>query len=284
MDVLAYKNSEKNQTENCVPFTGTESKSTWCLTDDDSFQIRRKKGNGIFELYEIEQILPYEQGGERRFKVAHEIIFISEIETDSVLSCYGYESLEELKVLYGDDWEGILAECEFKLSAGSGEGILRSPVLTWEENRSLICLLSGYTEYEPDQFMLFMSRKKLHSTVRFRFQYLAAENTVQVTDTCNGQDYLLNSEDALQDLISEKEYPLRMCSACGAPMQEGWTDEEGSTYFCSENEFRKDMDARYGRENWRPEPSGKKEWLFEYRTDASSSWCPEPSFYTDWEA
>ena len=33
-------------------------------------------------------------------------------------------------------------------------------------------------------------------------------------------------------------------------MQEGWTDEEGSTYFCSENEFRKDMDARYGRENW----------------------------------
>lgn len=284
MDVLEYKKEEMDPTENCGIFTGIEGKGEWCLTDDDSFQLRRKIGEGIFELYEIEQVLPFEQGGERRFKVAHEIIFLSEIDTDSVLSCYCYKSLEELKALYGNDWEGILAECDFELSAGSGEGILRSPVLTWEESRALICLLSGYTEYEPDRFMLFMSQKKLHSTVRFQFHYLAAQNTIRMMDTLSGQDYLLNSEEALQDLVSEKEYPLRVCSACGAPMQEGWTDEEESTYFCSENEFFKDMDARYGRENWRREPSGKKEWMFEYRTDTFSSWHPEPSFHTEWEA
>lgn len=282
--VYRLKVNSRQGIKNSGLSVGLKGSSEWELTDDDSFQLRRRLCDGIYELYEIEQVLPYGQGEGRRFKVAHEIIFTSEIDTDTVLSSYGYDSVEELKAIYGDDWKGVLAECEFELSAGSGEGIIRSPFLTWEEGRSLIGLLSGYEEKEPDRFLLFMSKKRFHDTGRFRFQLMETKNTVLMTDTQDGQDYPLNSGEALLNLVSEKDYPLRICGACGAPMQEGWTDDEGSTYFCCENEFREDMDTRYGRDNWRPEPSKTKEWVYEYRENPSSPWLPEPSYRTFWES
>ena len=115
----------------------------WVLTDDDSFQIRRMVEDGIYELYQIQAIRePLDD--EASFKVAHAVIYTSEIDVKNVCDCYGYESLDAVKKEYGDEYKGILAECEFELDAL--ECLLHTPALTWKDARELICKLSGYSK------------------------------------------------------------------------------------------------------------------------------------------
>ena len=53
--------------------------------------------------------------------MAHAIVYVDDIDIPSVLNCYGYDSLEEVKTVYGAELEQILAECEFELEAQTGE-------------------------------------------------------------------------------------------------------------------------------------------------------------------
>ena len=98
----------------------------------------------------------------------------------------------------------------------------------------------------------------------------------------NHRRYKIKDGSDLQDLIYDQDLPFRVCMECGQPMEDGYTDELGRTYFCCKEEFKTDMDMRYGHENWRAEPSGKKEWYYEYRDNANAEWLPEHSFWTSW--
>ena len=70
--------------------------------------------------------------------------FCSEINLEDVLDCYGYKNLEQVKTEYGDDWEAILAECQFELNAGCLENLITQEFLTYDEAKQLICRVSGY--------------------------------------------------------------------------------------------------------------------------------------------
>lgn len=127
-----------------------EQKNGWILTDDDSFQIRRKIEEDVFELYQIDATAPSWEEGDRVFRVSHAVIYICDINQDSMMDCYGYESLEAFKEEYGDDWKGVLAECDFEITSQNGEYFISSD-LTWKEAKKLICKLSGYQEETDDQ-------------------------------------------------------------------------------------------------------------------------------------
>lgn len=68
-----------------------------------------------------------------------DFIATSEINVDSVLLCYGYNSLEQVKSEYGSDWEAILAECQFELDAGCMENLIKHmPLMTYQEAKNMI--------------------------------------------------------------------------------------------------------------------------------------------------
>lgn len=123
-----------------------KQKSDWIVTDDDSFQIRRNLfgRDALYELYQVQVTKPLEaRDDEKIYGVAHGIQYVSEAEPEEILSCYAYPSFEEFKKEYGDDWRGVIAECDFELKAACGKGIIATD-LTWEEAKALICKSSGF--------------------------------------------------------------------------------------------------------------------------------------------
>ena len=134
-----------------------------------------------------------------------------------------------------------------------------------------------------DVFMQFMERTESFVLGSIRFQLHSETETVQVTDMDSDTEYPeIDSMEELRDLIFEHDFPFRVCQACGSPMMDGFSDDMGETYFCKEEEFAADMNFRYGKGNWRAEPTGKRDWCYEYREDKDSEWIPEPSFWTHW--
>lgn len=118
----------------------------WTMTDSDYFQLRRNIYEHTYEFYAIVQIFIPKNAGDQCYKVARKVIFMSEIDTKSVLISYDYESLEEFIDNFGNGWDAVLAECAFELSAGAEDSILQSPLMTREEAKKLICDLTGYVE------------------------------------------------------------------------------------------------------------------------------------------
>lgn len=124
---------------------------SWRLTDRDSFQIRKQVLEGIYELYQLQYAKPeteYIKTGEtgREYLVAHGFISVPDIDKREILDCYGYgfESIKEFMEEYGDDWEGVLAECEFEIHAD--ERLIKMKPMSYEQAKHLIVLLSGYHE------------------------------------------------------------------------------------------------------------------------------------------
>lgn len=130
--------------------TEKEKKNEWILTDNDSFQIRRKIEEDVFELYQIDATAPSWEEGNQLFRVSHAVIYICNINQDSMMDCYGYESFEAFKEEYGDNWKGVLAECDFEITSQNGECFISSD-LTWNEAKKLVCELSGYQEEMDNQ-------------------------------------------------------------------------------------------------------------------------------------
>ncbi len=117
--------------------------SEWVLTDDDSFQIRRQLGNGVFELYQINALECYPKEPESYFRISHAVIYVSDIIRR--LDCHGYySSIERLKEEHGEDWQGILTECEFELMSQEGECFIDRHNLRWDEAKKRVIQLSGY--------------------------------------------------------------------------------------------------------------------------------------------
>lgn len=118
----------------------------WILTDPDSFQICRERkdveeltGDKTFELYQL-QAVP-----DDKYVTAHDIISLADIDILSVIDCYGYENLDQIKDEYGNDWEQIVSECAFELRAGNYENVF-GQYLSWDECAEFIRRLSGYRQ------------------------------------------------------------------------------------------------------------------------------------------
>lgn len=117
--------------------------NAWILTDPDSFQISRKLDETKFELYQINDVSTDNEG----FMIAHAVIYTEELDVESILDCYGYSSMKELKETYGNDTDQILAECDFELQSACGECFVSNHVYhTFKEAENLIRCLSGYTD------------------------------------------------------------------------------------------------------------------------------------------
>lgn len=143
-----YRFTLKNGTVIVIVITGRNvtdmrEKYGWICTDPDCCQMRRKAveldpdGN-VYELYQVQE-MPVDEieicvDGVKIYKIAHDFVYFSEIDIESVLECYGYESLESFQKEYEDDWKGILAECQFELDASSLENLSNHmPLMTYND-------------------------------------------------------------------------------------------------------------------------------------------------------
>lgn len=120
-----------------------KDRKNWVCTDPDSCQYRRTAleldPNGeVFELIQI-QAADFAGFNEEVYLIAHDWVYYSDIDKESVLGCYGYHSLNQIKSEYGEDWKGILAECQFELDAGCMENIMkRVPLMTYDGAKKFI--------------------------------------------------------------------------------------------------------------------------------------------------
>lgn len=128
------------------------SRAEWIKTDDDSVQYRREvpeleyDQNKVFELYQVQtvkdlgEMMKEEDKDPAIYAIAHAFIYSSEIDTESVLSSFGYDSVEQIDADYGiNERDGILAECQFELDAGSLENLMpHVPLMTWEQAKETI--------------------------------------------------------------------------------------------------------------------------------------------------
>lgn len=83
----------------------------WVQTDD--YQWQRKDGD-LYEMYDVIDMIepeehPYFAGG-GRFKLSD----YDDNDVSSVLSTFGYGTIEKLERIYGDRAKDVLAECLFE--------------------------------------------------------------------------------------------------------------------------------------------------------------------------
>lgn len=121
-------------------------KNDWIMTDDDSFQFCRKVKDGVYELLQITSTLPSWEDQEQAFGVSHAFVDIKDADIADICSCYGYQSLEEIKDEYGSDWKQIIAECMFELDAM--ECLVAAPHMSYSEAQSLILQTMGRSAAE----------------------------------------------------------------------------------------------------------------------------------------
>lgn len=123
-----------------------KDKKQWSKTDDDSVQYRREAteledaSGKVFELFQIQAVREItESEDDRIYAIAHDYVYVSEIDTQSVLDAYGYGSMEELRQEYKEDAEAIIAECQFELDSGCLENLSRRmPLMTWQQAKETI--------------------------------------------------------------------------------------------------------------------------------------------------
>ncbi len=90
----------------------------WTCTDPDNQQYGRKIGDGHYEFKERNpgfEINPIEEDEWVQIDII--LAHYTDAEIKKHVSAY-YNSLEELKEIYGDNWEWIVAECIFEYETG----------------------------------------------------------------------------------------------------------------------------------------------------------------------
>jgi len=88
------------------------SNNDFIQTDD--YQWQRKSGD-TYEMYQmVEHYLGNDKSvyfaGGGTFKLAD----YADDDIDYCIDTYGYDGIDDVKRIYGDDWEGIVAECVFE--------------------------------------------------------------------------------------------------------------------------------------------------------------------------
>lgn len=123
----------------------------WILTDDDSFQICREvvgfAFRGLGPVYELYQVQKAALNTDSCYKIAHQYVFLGKCDIDNILEAYDYQNVDEIKT---DNRNRSIAEYEFELTAGNGDNLLSTPLLTYAEACAIIRMLSGYSNEEGE--------------------------------------------------------------------------------------------------------------------------------------
>ena len=93
-------------------------KADWVKTDDDSVQYRREAveleqgQEKVVELYQLQivcDITKVSDPDPKIYAIAHDFVYLSEVDTESVLESYGYKDMEELKQTWRwkRSWTGV---------------------------------------------------------------------------------------------------------------------------------------------------------------------------------
>lgn len=109
----------------------SQPKTAWQLTDDACSQYRRSFDRWSYELYQIAEVA--DDGTCQVFNRIVQLLWYNLNDDDfaqDYLMPYSYESVEQLKELYGDDYLGIAAECIFETELFDGDPVFTG---TWEE-------------------------------------------------------------------------------------------------------------------------------------------------------
>lgn len=142
-------------------------------------------------------------------------------------------------------------------------------------------MLNEYDLNEP--FIAFMKINGEYECVSedntiYHFSYDYHTHTVYLeivqSDALNSQYKFKNTKK-----LDSLNLNIRICSVCGKPITEGYTNDDGDFYYCSDAEFIRYMDELYGEGKWRPEETGNKDWCYEYFDN--DEWYPQLSYYTD---
>ena len=177
----------------------------WIKTDDDSVQYRREAKeletgqSKVFELYQIQAVEDVTKVSERDpkiYAVAHDFVYVAEVDTKFVLDCYGYDSMEELTKQYGpDEADAILAECQFELDSGCLENLMsRIPRMTWNQAKKIIEKMIGVDEGIPQKQMKNAEQQiqRCHDTkleCAFQMLYDAASTVNMLADDADHEKY-----------------------------------------------------------------------------------------------
>ncbi|MCD8082889.1 MAG: hypothetical protein LUE86_05020 [Clostridiales bacterium] len=135
-----------------------EMNCRWKLTDEDSFQILRKLGDGVYELYQIQAFESLICN--RSYAIAHDIIDVHDMGPEGphdIMKAYGYFSIKQMKSIHGESTEEVLAVYRFELDAGNYDNLLSTrrsadayqtvsyvKTYTWEDAKDMIQTISGY--------------------------------------------------------------------------------------------------------------------------------------------
>ena len=133
---------------------------------------------------------------------------------------------------------------------------------------------------------LEVDENKSFKTGEFRFRLRPVEG-IRMKDwpiiiNYRGTEFRVSGTSELENLIIDQKLPLRMCTACGKPMVEGYV-VNGEEYYCTDQEFKERMDQIYGHGNWRKNPLNDGICEFQYKEEGSDRWIPEFSHYKKWE-
>lgn len=143
-----------------------------------------------------------------------------------------------------------------------------------------------------DKFFKFINTAGYYRTKDYHFVMDHCDSCIEVTGGVINEYARIMDSQGLIDIIDEEieewmdnniNNDIRVCSICGAPMQEGYTDE--NMYIDTDIEFFNYMNSVYGSGNWRSatiEELAERDASYFYREPTSDIWLPTSWYYTDW--
>lgn len=148
----------------------------------------------------------------------------------------------------------------------------------YDLDEPLVAFMKNNGEYECES----VNNLKYH----FVYDYLTHKIHLQIIEPDHSFLFKCSfkTSEELEEIIENEpkcmDEKIRVCSICGKPITEGYTNEDGDFYFCSDSEFVDFMNETYGEGRWRPEETGYEGWCYEV-FDEEDGWCPQSSYYTD---
>lgn len=115
IDIAANNFSENCDIKEYAEFAETYQNFGWVCTDPDKKQFGKKLNDGHYVFKELDpEAAEYE---DRWIELDILLSSYDKKKTDNHISSY-YKSIDNIKELYGDDWEWIVAECIFEQESG----------------------------------------------------------------------------------------------------------------------------------------------------------------------
>lgn len=115
VDIKSNNFSENCAIEEYVEFAEKYQNFGWICTDPDNKQFGKKLSDGHYLFKELDpNAAEYE---DRWIEFDILISHYDEEKVNNHISSY-YKSIDEVKELYGEDWEWIVAECIFEQESG----------------------------------------------------------------------------------------------------------------------------------------------------------------------